>query len=57
MVLHHEKTKPNGIRFQTRRELLYGKDNQNTLKNIRKTATFEAPIQKVWDTVSTSEGI
>ncbi|WP_100407747.1 SRPBCC family protein [Bacillus solitudinis] len=28
-----------------------------TLQDIKQTVIFEAPIQKVWDTVSTSEGI
>ncbi|MDV2682750.1 SRPBCC domain-containing protein [Alkalihalophilus lindianensis] len=28
-----------------------------TLQDIKQTITFEAPIQKVWNTVSTSEGI
>ncbi|MFJ8071426.1 SRPBCC domain-containing protein [Peribacillus sp. NPDC096447] len=30
---------------------------ENTLQDIKKTIILEAPIQKVWDTVSTSEGI
>lgn len=29
----------------------------NTLPDIRKTATFNAPIGKVWDTVATAEGL
>ncbi|MBO0998777.1 SRPBCC domain-containing protein [Bacillus sp. SD075] len=32
-------------------------ENQHTLQDIKKTVILEAPIQKVWDTVSTSEGI
>ncbi|MFE8700027.1 SRPBCC domain-containing protein [Cytobacillus sp. FJAT-54145] len=28
-----------------------------TLQDIKKTVTFNAPIQKVWDAVSTSDGI
>ncbi|WP_078596254.1 SRPBCC family protein [Evansella clarkii] len=28
-----------------------------TLQDIKQTVVFEAPIQKVWDAVSTSEGI
>jgi uncharacterized protein YndB with AHSA1/START domain len=31
--------------------------SQNTLQDIKQTVIFDAPIQKVWDTVSTSEGI
>ncbi|MFF2287819.1 SRPBCC family protein [Peribacillus butanolivorans] len=31
--------------------------NQNTLQDIKKTVILEAPIQKVWDTVSTANGI
>ncbi|CAH0193851.1 hypothetical protein SRABI80_01665 [Peribacillus frigoritolerans] len=30
---------------------------ENTLQDIKKTVILEAPIQKVWDTVSTAEGI
>ncbi|MCR8635649.1 SRPBCC family protein [Paenibacillus radicis (ex Xue et al. 2023)] len=30
---------------------------QGTVPDIRHTMVFKAPIQKVWDTVSTSEGI
>lgn len=30
---------------------------ENTLQDIKQTVIFEAPIQKVWDVVSTSEGI
>ncbi len=30
---------------------------ENTLQDIKKTIILEAPIQKVWDTVSTPEGI
>ncbi|MQR94388.1 SRPBCC domain-containing protein [Fictibacillus phosphorivorans] len=29
----------------------------STLPDIKQTATFNAPIQKVWDSVSTSEGM
>ncbi|MCD1162498.1 SRPBCC family protein [Peribacillus frigoritolerans] len=29
----------------------------DTLQDIKKTVILEAPIQKVWDTVSTAEGI
>ena len=29
----------------------------NTVTDINQTVVFEAPIQKVWETVSTSEGI
>ncbi|MBY0599846.1 SRPBCC family protein [Bacillus bingmayongensis] len=32
-------------------------EQQNTLQDIKQTAIFEASIQKVWDTVSTAEGI
>ncbi|AMM94751.1 SRPBCC domain-containing protein [Peribacillus simplex] len=32
-------------------------ENQHTLQDIKKTVILEAPIQKVWDTVSTAEGI
>ncbi|WP_370957417.1 SRPBCC domain-containing protein [Bacillus subtilis] len=32
-------------------------NNENTLPDITKIITLEAPIQKVWETVSTSEGI
>jgi uncharacterized protein YndB with AHSA1/START domain len=32
-------------------------ENQHTLQDIKKTIILEAPIQKVWDTVSTAEGI
>lgn len=32
-------------------------NHQQTLQAIRKTVVFEAPLQKVWDTVSTSEGM
>jgi uncharacterized protein YndB with AHSA1/START domain len=31
--------------------------NQNTLQEIKQTIVLEAPIQKVWETVSTSEAI
>lgn len=31
--------------------------NQNTLEDVVQTVVFNAPIQKVWETVSTSEGI
>lgn len=31
--------------------------NTNTLPDIKQTAIFKAPIQKVWEAVSTSEGI
>jgi uncharacterized protein YndB with AHSA1/START domain len=30
---------------------------ENILQDIKKTVILEAPIQKVWDTVSTAEGI
>lgn len=30
---------------------------ENTLQDIKKTIILEAPIQKVWDTVSTAESI
>jgi uncharacterized protein YndB with AHSA1/START domain len=30
---------------------------ENTLQDIKKTVILEAPIQKVWDSVSTAEGI
>ncbi|MBT2617627.1 MULTISPECIES: SRPBCC domain-containing protein [unclassified Bacillus (in: firmicutes)] len=30
---------------------------ENTLQDIKKMVILEAPIQKVWDTVSTAEGI
>lgn len=29
----------------------------NTLQDVKQTVIFNAPIQKVWETVSTSEGI
>jgi uncharacterized protein YndB with AHSA1/START domain len=32
-------------------------NNQSKVPNIRKTAVFHAPIQKVWEAVATSEGI
>jgi uncharacterized protein YndB with AHSA1/START domain len=32
-------------------------NHQGTLPDIRKTAIFNAPIQKVWEFVSTAEGI
>ncbi|MFD6440115.1 SRPBCC domain-containing protein [Peribacillus sp. NPDC060186] len=32
-------------------------ENQHTLQDVKKTVILEAPIQKVWDTVSTAEGI
>ncbi|MDF2962444.1 MAG: polyketide cyclase [Paenibacillus sp.] len=32
-------------------------NNQETVQDIRQTLVFNAPIQKVWNTVSTSEGI
>lgn len=32
-------------------------EQQNTLQDITQTVIFEAPIQKVWNTVSTAEGI
>jgi uncharacterized protein YndB with AHSA1/START domain len=32
-------------------------ENQKTLPDIRKTATFHAPIDRVWNAVATSEGI
>ncbi|HEY2494341.1 MAG TPA: SRPBCC domain-containing protein [Paenibacillus sp.] len=32
-------------------------NNQNRLEDVKQTVIFEAPIQKVWDTVSTAEGI
>jgi uncharacterized protein YndB with AHSA1/START domain len=32
-------------------------NNQGTLPDIRQTILFNAPIQKVWEAVSTSEGI
>jgi uncharacterized protein YndB with AHSA1/START domain len=31
--------------------------NVNTLEDVKQTIVFNAPIQKVWETVSTSEGI
>ncbi|MFE4240183.1 SRPBCC family protein [Peribacillus butanolivorans] len=31
--------------------------NQNTLQDVKKSVILEAPIQRVWDTVSTAEGI
>lgn len=34
-----------------------GTNNQDTLQDIIQTAIFDAPIEKVWNTVSTSEGI
>src|SRR3954452_17951886 len=32
-------------------------NHQNTLPDIRQTLVLNAPIQKVWDAVATSEGI
>lgn len=32
-------------------------NNKNLLKDIKQTVIIKAPIQKVWDIVSTSEGI
>ncbi|MGE7186446.1 SRPBCC family protein [Peribacillus sp. NPDC006672] len=32
-------------------------EKQHTLQDVKKTVILEAPIQKVWDTVSTAEGI
>lgn len=32
-------------------------NRENTLPDITKNIILEAPIQKVWETVSTSEGI
>ncbi|WHX90752.1 SRPBCC family protein [Peribacillus simplex] len=32
-------------------------ENQHTLQDIKKTVILEAPIQQVWDTVSTAKGI
>ncbi|MBU8878473.1 SRPBCC domain-containing protein [Bacillus sp. FJAT-29790] len=32
-------------------------NNENRLQDIKQTVIFNAPIQKVWDVVSTSEGI
>lgn len=32
-------------------------NNQSTVQDIRQTVVFDAPIQKVWEAVSTSEGI
>lgn len=32
-------------------------NNHQTLQDIKQTVIFEAPIQKVWEAVSTSEGI
>ncbi|MGC5327868.1 SRPBCC family protein [Brevibacillus sp. SYSU BS000544] len=32
-------------------------NNANTIQDIKQTATFNAPIQKVWEAVSSSEGI
>lgn len=32
-------------------------NHQDTLPDIKKTVIFNAPIQKVWEAVSTSEGI
>ncbi|MDR4929509.1 SRPBCC domain-containing protein [Peribacillus simplex] len=32
-------------------------ENQHTLQDIKKTVILEAPIQQVWDTVSTAAGI
>lgn len=34
-----------------------GKPLENTLQDITQTVVLSAPIQKVWDTVATSEGI
>lgn len=43
--------KPNGFIF------IKGDYNMETLQDIKQTIIFNAPIQKVWDTVSTSEGM
>ncbi|MGE8078001.1 SRPBCC family protein [Peribacillus loiseleuriae] len=40
-----------------KRRIILVKNNQVTLQDIQQTVVFDAPIQKVWDTVSTSEGI
>lgn len=32
-------------------------ENQNIVEDIKKTVVFDAPIEKVWATVSSSEGI
>ena len=32
-------------------------EQQNTLNDIKQTIVFNAPIQKVWNVVSTAEGI
>lgn len=32
-------------------------NHMNTVQDIKQTVIFNAPIQKVWETVSTSEGI
>ncbi|MEK3890314.1 SRPBCC family protein [Bacillus sp. FSL K6-3431] len=34
-----------------------GTNNQNTLQDVKQTVIFKASIQKVWNTVSTAEGI
>ena len=34
-----------------------GKNNENNLPDINQSVMLKAPIQKVWDIVSTSEGI
>jgi uncharacterized protein YndB with AHSA1/START domain len=31
--------------------------SQETLQDIRQTMVYNAPIQKVWDAVATSEGL
>jgi uncharacterized protein YndB with AHSA1/START domain len=56
MVLYNQKAKPNGFTliFKCRRWM---KMSMSTIQDINQTVVFNAPIQKVWDTVSTSEGI
>jgi uncharacterized protein YndB with AHSA1/START domain len=38
-------------------EAKYMSNNQDKLPEVRKTTVFNAPIEKVWQAVSTSEGI
>lgn len=50
--------KPNGfILTQERGENRMQENNNDTLQEIKQTVIFKAPVKKVWDAVSTSEGI
>jgi uncharacterized protein YndB with AHSA1/START domain len=45
--------KPNGFIYYYAKGAMI----MDTLQDIKQTVVFEAPIQKVWDAISTSEGI